>query len=142
MVIYDPRLCLTYECITLTCIALGLHLIGGCAVVQDRVKRVENCVNVQAQVPTDPTVKSFGLSIKGQMMEVRSCFANPKCFSFQTQCTLSVLLKQACHSICQDADNAEGSPFAIQPMFVRQHGPLSFSSVLTVLLVPICLSRM
>ena len=41
------------------------------AVSQDRVKRVENCVNVQAQVPTDPTVKSFGLSIKGQMMEVR-----------------------------------------------------------------------
>ena len=40
--------------------------------VQDRVKRVENCVNVQAKVPTDPTVKSFGLSIKGQMMEVSS----------------------------------------------------------------------
>lgn len=40
------------------------------AVSQDRVKRVENCVNVQAKVPTDPTVKSFGLSIKGTMMEV------------------------------------------------------------------------
>lgn len=42
------------------------------AVSQDRVKRVENCVNTQAKVPTDPTVKSFGLSIKGTMMEVNS----------------------------------------------------------------------
>ena len=39
--------------------------------LQDRVKRIENCVNVQSQVPTDPTVKNFGMQIKGQMMDVR-----------------------------------------------------------------------
>ena len=41
-----------------------------CCSMQDRVKRIENCVNVQAKVPTDPTVKNFGMQIKGQMMEV------------------------------------------------------------------------
>jgi len=42
--------------------------------LQDRVKRIENCVNVQSKVPTDPTVKNFGMQIKGQMMEVRVNF--------------------------------------------------------------------
>ena len=36
------------------------------------MKRIEKCVNVQARVPTDETVKNFGMQIKGQMMEVRS----------------------------------------------------------------------
>lgn len=36
------------------------------------MKRIENCVNVQAQVPTDPTVRNFGMNIKGVMMEVHS----------------------------------------------------------------------
>ena len=40
--------------------------------MHDRVKRIENCVKVQARVPTDETVKNFGMQIKGQMMEVRS----------------------------------------------------------------------
>lgn len=51
-------------------LAWPLRLMFLLLFLQDRVKRVENCVNVQAQVPTDPTVRSFGLSIKGQMMEV------------------------------------------------------------------------
>ncbi|DBA92483.1 TPA: hypothetical protein ACH3X1_002716 [Trebouxia sp. C0004] len=37
----------------------------------DRVKRIENCLNVQSKVPTDPTVKTFGMQIKGQMMEIQ-----------------------------------------------------------------------
>ena len=38
--------------------------------LQDRVNRIESCLNRQSKVPTDPTVKSFGLQIKGQMLEV------------------------------------------------------------------------
>ena len=36
------------------------------------MKRIETCLNVQSKVPTDPTVKNFGMQIKGQMMEVKS----------------------------------------------------------------------
>lgn len=48
------------------------HIIVLTAVdmLQDRVGRIESCLNRQSKVPSDPTVKSFGLQIKGQMMEV------------------------------------------------------------------------
>ena len=43
------------------------------------MKRIENCVNVQARVPTDETVKNFGMQIKGQMMEVNPLSYLPSC---------------------------------------------------------------
>ena len=43
--------------------------------MQDRVQRIEKCINDQAKVTSDPTVKNFGMQIKGQMMEVSiACF--------------------------------------------------------------------
>ena len=70
------------------------------ALLQDRVKRIEQCINNQSKVPSDPTVKEFGMSIKGNMMEVGfiaelSCFLHAAevmhtCLNMPIDCKHSV----------------------------------------------------